>query len=189
MLSETLKEETKNLHVALEKAMVPRIKGIRTPQDYIKVLDLFYSYFGGLEKKIEEVGNLDIADYSERRKKEAIAADILSLGGTLPELTPDQFLPEIDSRLKALGALYVMEGSTLGGLYISKMIANQLGEQVSTALSFFDGYGEQTAAMWDAFKSHLDAEVSEPRDQAEVIQSANETFLHFRTWIDVQAKS
>lgn len=186
MLSTTLKEETKELHVALEKTMVPMIKNIRVKEDYIKVLELFYSYFGGLEKKVETVGELNLPDLHLRRKKESIAEDILSLGGTLPGLTPDPYLPEIDNNLQALGALYVMEGSTLGGLYISKMIAKQLDLEDGKFLSFFNGYREETENMWNAFKAGLDEQIERPEEQAVVIKSANDTFTKFKSWIQLR---
>lgn len=186
MLSKTLKEETKDLHVALEKTMVPMIKNIRVKEDYIKVLELFYSYFGGLEGKIERVAGLHLPDQHLRRKKEAIAEDILSLGGSLPELTPEAHLPELDTKLHALGALYVMEGSTLGGLYISKMIAKQLNLEDGKSLSFFDGYGDQTDNMWNAFRSSLDEQVTESDEQATVLEAANSTFKKFKSWIELR---
>lgn len=187
MLSKTLKEETKDLHVALEKAMVPMIKHIQVKQDYVNVLALFYSYFGGLEKKLETVGDLNVPDHQLRRKKEAIADDILSLDGSLPELTPEQHLPKIENKLQALGALYVMEGSTLGGIYISKMIAKQLNIQDGISLSFFEGYGDKTEDMWNSFRSNLDEQVIKSEEQAVVIQAANQTFLKFKNWIEVNA--
>ncbi len=163
------------------------IKDIRAKEDYVKVLELFYSYFGGLEKKVDTVGHLNLPDYHLRRKKEAIANDIVSLNGTLPALTPDQHLPDITNKLQALGALYVMEGSTLGGIYISKMIAGQLNLEDGKSLSFFNGYGDQTESMWTSFKSSLEQLVVEPGEQAMVIQAANETFTRFKNWIDLKA--
>lgn len=186
MLSETLKEETKDLHVALEKVMVPMIKNIRGNQDYVKVLELFYSYFGALERKISKLEPLELPDYHQRRKKEAIAEDIVSLGGTVPELAPDQHLPELANQLQVWGALYVMEGSTLGGIHISKMIAKLLNLKSGTSLAFFDGYGDQTNSMWNSFRAALDEQVATPEEKAVVIQSANETFLEFKRWIELK---
>lgn len=161
------------------------IKNIKANTDYIKVLELFYSYFGGLERKINAIRNLNLPDYSDRRKKDDIAADILSLGGTVPALTPDEHLPQIDDELQALGALYVMEGSTLGGLHIAKMIAANLNLQNGTSLAFFNGYGDQTDAMWESFKHSLDTRITDPEDQSKVIRAANDTFLGFRKWIEL----
>lgn len=189
MLSITLKEETKDLHVALEKAMVPMIKGIQTSEDYVKVLGLFYSYYGGLENRLGKIVDIKIPDHHLRRKKEIIADDILSLGGTLPELTPGQHLPSIENKYQAFGALYVMEGSTLGGLYISKMIEKQLNLTDGASLSFFDGYGEQTEEMWNSFKSALDEQAVHTAEQAAVVQAANDTFKKFKTWIALSTAS
>lgn len=165
------------------------IKDIQVKQDYLKVLELFYSYFGGLEEKLETVGDLNVPDHQLRRKKEAIADDILSLDGSLPELTPEQHLPKIENKLQALGALYVMEGSTLGGIYISKMIAKQLNIQDGISLSFFEGYGEKTEDMWNSFRSSLDGQVIKSEEQTLVIQAANQTFLKFKDWIEVNTTS
>ena len=82
-----------------------------------------------------------------------------------------------------------MEGSTLGGLYISKMIAKQLNLTNGAFLSFFDGYGEQTEEMWNSFKSALDEQVVHTAEQAAVVQAANDTFKKFKTWIALSTAS
>jgi heme oxygenase len=61
------------------------------------------------------------------------------------------------------------------------MLCRQLGEQYS--YSFFNSYGLETASMWMAFKSFLDRPYT-GEEQDEMIQSAQDTFLTFKNWIN-----
>jgi heme oxygenase len=124
-----------------------------------------------------------LPDYSQRRKTSALAGDLVSLEAKQPLLATEQQLPEIHNHLQALGALYVIEGSTLGGKIISKMINQQLGLTDGLGLSFFDGYGNDTELMWQRFRQSIDQQVK-PADEQIIIQSANDTFLKFSNWFD-----
>jgi heme oxygenase len=185
MLAERLKEETLTNHQQLEKMLVGRMKAIRTTQDYIDLLQLFYSYFGGLEKQIDQ--HLDqnlLPDYAERRKSAALAQDIEALGGTPGKIAGETALPTIHSSLQALAALYVIEGSTLGGKFISKMIAQQLQIINGKGLSFFNSYGPDTEAMWATFKEAVNRQATLPGEQIEVVEAANQTFIKFKAWAE-----
>lgn len=185
MFSDTLKEETQQNHVDLEKKIVPRIKAIQSEQDYITLLKLFYSYFGALETLVQSVLNTSLLpDSTSRRKSEAILNDICALGGDTPNLAGVADLPEISDHAAALGAMYVMEGSTLGGQIISKMIAKALPGKTDDALSFYKGYGENTMPMWIAFKNAMNEHAVTADIQKKVINAANETFLKFSQWVD-----
>jgi heme oxygenase len=182
MLSEKLKEETKTNHQILEKELIGRLKAVGSVQEYTSLLGLFYGYFGGLETSINSVIDINqLPDSNQRRKTQAIADDINALDGTVPEKATGDALPHISSHLEAIGALYVIEGSTLGGTIISKMMQKQLG-LADNGLSFFLGYGEQTEAMWDKFKDTLDQQAQNPEQEAVIIAAANQTFLKFGEW-------
>lgn len=181
MLSDKLKEETKRNHQILEKALIGNLKAIRSQQEYANLLKLFYGYFGGLETRINEVIDTNLLiDSTERRKTQAIADDILALGNNVPAKASGNDLPTINNHLEALGALYVIEGSTLGGKIIYKMMQQQLG--LDKGMSFFSGYGNKTEQMWDTFKQALNNHAEDPEKEAVVIAAANQTFLKFGEW-------
>ena len=101
-----------------------------------------------------------------------------AVSGDIIEICCD--LPMIDSTDRALGALYVLEGSTLGGRIIADMIARRLG--LLTSLEFFDSYGDETQNMWRSFKDFL----NKPRtaeQQTKIIDAAKDTFITFKNWI------
>jgi len=183
MLTERLKEQTKTNHQLLEKKLVGKMRSMRSNNDYADLLSLFYKYFGGLEKAIAK--HLDeslIPDYPARRKASSLAADLIEMGATVPPIASIYELPVIHSHPQALGALYVIEGSTLGGKIISKMISHQLPSTNGHGLTFFNSYGENTIEMWERFKLILDGPANLPGD--DVIRAANETFIKFNHYFD-----
>ena len=81
-----------------------------------------------------------------------------------------------------LGALYVVEGSTLGGLQIARALKGYIGDESGAGRSFFLGRGEQRSAMWSAFlKTGTLAEAAEQARDA--IDSAAATFATFEAWM------
>ncbi|MBD1393659.1 biliverdin-producing heme oxygenase [Mucilaginibacter glaciei] len=187
MLSDKLKEQTKSNHQQLEKVLVGKLRSIRSKEEYAALLKLFYSYFGGLETEINKVIDPTLLpDSTERRKTQSLADDLEFLGSTTPEKATGDSLPTLHSHLQALGALYVIEGSTLGGKIISKMMQQHLGLN-GGGLSFFTSYGDRTEQMWDTFKETLNYQATNPEQEAVVIAAANQTFLKFGDWFEKSA--
>ena len=74
------------------------------------------------------------------------------------QLWVNPVFPEIGTRAEALGALYVLEGSTLGGRKIMQALRSQ---GVSTDnLYFLDPYGKDTGARWRSFLKILERETA-----------------------------
>jgi heme oxygenase len=187
MLTDRLKEETLSNHQQLEKTLVGHMRAIRSKKEYINLLQLFYSYFGGLEEQIDLfITEAELADYRQRRKSAALANDIISLGGTpMPKAGKDA-LPVIYNKLQAYAAMYVIEGSTLGGKIISKMLAKQLDISDGQGLTFFSGYGDDTETMWETFKKELNGQTQSSDEETIAIDTANQTFALFKAWAEIK---
>src|SRR5690606_40223708 len=119
MIADMIKEYSHAQHQCLEALMIRQIKAIKDAGDYIELLKIFYSYFGGLETRIDATIGGVLPDKAQRRKSEALAADIAYFGGRVPVKASDDDLPVICNERQGMAALYVIEGSTLGGIYIS----------------------------------------------------------------------
>lgn len=185
MFTEKLKEATLYNHQQTEKILVAKMRNMVSKQDYVALLSDFYAYFGGIECQIAHfIDTSNLADYLERRKTAAIADDINALGGTVPLKAEGNNLPKIDNHLQAFGALYVIEGSTLGGEIISKMVKQHLQIDDNSGLSFFNSYGVETHQMWAKFKLILNDIANTPLDEDTIIQAANETFVKFKNWLE-----
>lgn len=185
MLSERLKEKTQKAHTDVEKLIIPRLKKLDSNNSYAHLLNVFYGYFNPVERQIERyIDETILFDISERRKSETLLSDIQSVGATA-FMNACNDLPRIESAADALGAMYVLEGSTLGGQFISKMIAEKLGLAPSDYIQFFSGYGDETNNKWTDFKVLLNNYPESIADQNEVIEAANETFTKFKNWIEL----
>jgi heme oxygenase len=61
-------------------------------------------------------------DWARRRRSALFAADLAALGAAAAPGLPD--LPDVEGTDEALGRMYVLEGSTLGGTFIDRHLAN-----------------------------------------------------------------
>lgn len=161
--------------------LIRRLKDIRSKADYESVLRLFYGFIAPLEREIARV-NIEsiLSDCFERRKALSLLNDMEVLQSGTYEPAQCHFLPDIRNSSDALGALYVLEGSTLGGQLISKMIKDRL-KVPDDALTYFNSYGDNTSVMWSKFRRVLDN--TPAIDHKEVIKSATDTFETFKNWI------
>lgn len=185
--SQELKKYTQENHEQLEKVMVQEMRMITSKLDYIVLLKTFYGYFAGLEVKIAKfIGKNELNDYPKRRKTSLLKNDLISLDASLPTIATDEELPDINNLLQAFGALYVMEGSTLGGPYIANMIKEQLQWTDLMSFSFFEGYKEENVRMWESFKTVLDAHSTSHEDLQTILKASDETFVKFKLWFEKQ---
>ena len=155
---------------------VEKLKKVNSLDDYINILTTFYGYFAPVESKIEKyITPHQLPDIHSRKRSLFILSDLEKLGHLEP-LNTTESLPRIDNDLQAAGALYVLEGSTLGGQHIARMLsAKPALRQREDIMSFFKGYEEQNDEMWQNFKEYLNTEIT-GEDVEMVVQSAIETF-------------
>ena len=176
---EKLRIQTRQAHEELEQEMLPLIDGIDGPAAYAGLLGIFHQYYGHLEQRIDRYGVAVLPDYGSRRKAAWIMEDLRQIDQTVLPVQPGMPFPEVSSAAEAMGALYVMEGSTLGGKHISRMIASSLGLNGGLGLRFFAAYQAENGSRWKAFLHHLE-QFDGSEFEAQVIGKANEVFAGFR---------
>ena len=99
-----------------------------------------------------------------------LRADLGALGRPLP--APVSF--RLPSFGEALGAMYVVEGSTLGGRTIVPHVRRALGSAVPTA--YFSSYGDRTMPMWSSFRRRFGELVATSDDLLAAARGAVRTF-------------
>lgn len=183
--TEYIKQHTKAEHAALEKKLIGIIKSIRTVDQYLDLLRMFHGYYHALEHKMDQYLTEDrIPDIADRRKSSALLQDIRDLGGDSQWSSVSVETPEINTYAQALGAAYVMEGSTLGGVIIAKMVRTNLTDiPAGKGFTFFNCYGEDAPVMWKKFHTYLFA-LTDNGDREATAATARQTFLKFKDWID-----
>jgi heme oxygenase len=180
MLIEQIRSASLTEHEKLEKTLFPYLTNLKTKRDYRRLLHAFYGYVMPVQELISQHVNEEMMpDISQRRNAALLLQDLVALEDTeRPRLCTD--LPKINSHEAAMGALYVLEGSTLGGKIIAGMIAEKLGS--TEALHFFRGYGEHTGKMWRNFLNILELNHDEKHNRI-IVESAGETFTLFERWL------
>jgi heme oxygenase len=87
-------------------------------------------------------------DFDERRRTPALIADIIALGGVV-SLAPAADEETLQSFEAALGALYVLEGSTLGGKFILRAIVRNARRPRGRCDAFFRRARRKNGAAMD----------------------------------------
>jgi heme oxygenase len=180
-LTDELKESTRPAHQATEKKMVGALERLRSKADYIDLLYWLYGFYSPLEQRIgHHLTGKDLPWFMGERRSNALLRDIMESGLPLRQQQDCQQLPDIDSLPRALGALYVLEGSALGGPAIAEMIVRQLG--LRDNLSFFNGE-RAPEQRWRLFKNYLN-QLCFDDQREEILAAAHDTFITFKSWIE-----
>lgn len=115
-----------------------------------------------------------IPDWRARRRGAALAADLHALGASLAPPVRPVHLP---SRTHALGGLYVLEGSKLGGRMLARRVMTSPDPQVRAAASFLHGH---EPGGWARFVAVLDAYPAVPARLGALRAGADAAFALFR---------
>lgn len=175
-----LKERTAHQHQQTEDG-VDLMSADFSREEYRKLLVKFYAFYSFFEAKMRsaiESNQVDF-DYEKRLNAPKLFNDLRSLGMSktgISNIAGFDDLPALDSPEKIFGALYVVEGSTLGGQIISRHLKEKFNLDETNGVAFFSGYGKETGKMWNAFREKITAFALNSTDHEAVIKSAIATF-------------
>ncbi len=117
----------------------------------------------------------------------AIESDLRALGldpGNISKLPICNQIVVPHSEAALLGALYVVEGSALGGIQIARALAPLFKAGSDEGRRFFIGDGSGQRALWLALLDRLEQIAGSRAQEAAAIDSAVTTFLVFESWMD-----
>lgn len=148
------------------------------------VLDRLHGFWTVAEAGLDDWAERHPVDareltWSRRRRAALFADDLHALGAPGSDDLPR--LPAVGATEAALGRMYVLEGSTLGGTFIDRHLAS-LPQLADVRLRAFSPYGAQTGAMWHAFRSATRDKVAAGADPTAVVAAARETFAVLAAW-------
>ena len=153
-------------------------------QRLAQVLDAMHGFWRAAEAGLDEWAarcphDAGLVDWPRRRRAALFAADLRELGAAASGRAPA--LPSVPGTDEALGRMYVLEGSTLGGVFIDRHLAG-LPELAGIPVRSFSPYGQDTGAMWAAFRRTTRARVAAGGDAAAMLESARTTFAGLAGW-------
>lgn len=172
-----LREGTRACHEGLE-ARLPFFSEGFDRAAYAHLLGAYHGFHAPLDILLAEYQG------TERNKTPALSRDLGALAIDIEALPLCHALPRIDDEASALGVMYVLEGSTLGGQVLKRAMAERLGIDADNGGAFLDIYGAHTGARWRSFLDRLAGADPEPASQARTVKAAVETFTCFERWLE-----
>lgn len=148
------------------------------------VLGLMHGFWVSAEQGLDEwaarlPADAAALDWAGRRRSGLFAGDLAALGTAAPHGTPG--LAPVPGTDEALGRLYVLEGSTLGGAFIDRHLAGLPG-LAGVRIRAFSPYGPDTGSMWAALRRVTRGHVAAGGDVDRILASAGDTFRALAEW-------
>jgi heme oxygenase len=151
---------------------------------FVALLEGFHGFHLSWERAIRRRSDIG-AFHAPRERLTHLGADLAALGRTPAEVDR---LPVCEAaealaatHAAAIGSMYVMEGSTLGGQVIDRALAGA-SWRPEGGLSYFTPYGARTGHMWREFRAWAHAEIAED-EREEAAAAANRTFQVLQAWL------
>ncbi|WP_270933264.1 biliverdin-producing heme oxygenase [Falsiroseomonas oryzae] len=156
-------------------------EGRITRAGYVALLRRLLGFHVALEARLAEAPPLDRfgLDVAARRRAPLLRADLAWFGAAAEG--PMAPLPCYATAAAALGALYVAEGSTLGGRHLARGL-DALLLPGPEGRRFLMGHGARHGEMWRACCAAIELCGAEPGARAAMIRAALETFAAFEAW-------
>jgi heme oxygenase len=167
-----LRQETRSAHGELD-ASLGLVDRLCSLQQRAAVLAGYYRFHQAAEAAIAPfLASVVDLDFAARRRSRLIVDGLGILG---QEVSPDRAASfGISTQSEAFGALYVLEGSSLGGRVILKELRRR-GASLA-GLGFLDPYGFNTGPRWRSFLAILEREVVSGEQQGDAVTGALNAF-------------
>jgi len=177
MIAQILKEQTRDRHDTIE-AITHSSKifdNTFTVEDYKKLLTInglvVNGFMDAIFEQLPAVVQAQL-NFTAASKKEAISKDAAELNINMN--APKQTLNEANLPF-ALGALYVMEGSMLGGNVIAKTLKKD-GNFEDHSFNYFTFYKDMLGPNWKNFLALLAEQVQTEEDQQSCLNGALQVY-------------
>ena len=192
-----LREETRSEHEATEGLMPLTEPGL-TLDRYIAVLRSLLPIVSGWERWAGQAAPAALQPLlAVRRRSPLLQQDLAVLLGPQAMFTSlaetlhaeqrwaeavhlsksASLFPTAEDNAKFLGALYVVEGSTLGGRFLARHVESTLAITPGHGDAYFSGHAEATGQLWREVTAHIAAVPDELGPT--VIEAARRAFACF----------
>jgi len=171
-------------HGALERTV--RLDGDAvTRADYVDFLATMLGFVEPCETRLFGAAGDPPADLAARVKAPLLRSTLEAFGlppGTIAALPRATALPSLERWPDALGYLYVLEGSTLGGQVLLRHLGPRLGLSPAQ-VAYLRTYDQAVGSMWESFLAELERGLSASADaERAILETARRTFITLDRW-------
>ena len=165
-VTDILKTNTSQYHDEIEAKLESKrlFDGTFTQDNYYKMLLVNHQFIKAYETEIHSLLNendLNLLNEINFNKLALIEKDLVELNLAPKELTP---IENLENRAEALGALYVIEGSMLGGMVIAKQL-KKYPELETASFNYFGHYGNHIGPIWKDFVAYMNENLMTEEDK------------------------
>lgn len=182
---QSLKIATQPLHDALEKSPLAQSLASGTVKlsaykTYLSKLYTLHAYCESQIAAFAEWGNYGI-DPDQRRRLPMLIDDLKALG-----IDPSNLPSSFDWNRRwdfptAVGVMYVLEGSTMGGMFLAQRLQLLIGHDGQPATRYFRGYGDQTMPLWSEYCRFLNRyAIEHPQSLSSITDAACAMFAELQ---------
>ena len=176
-LRDVLRAATQGAHARVDAAFSRFDLTCR--EDYADFLTVHARVVPGLEQALDRAGaGALLADWPERRRGGALLADLADLEAPIPACAAAQV--DFADPSEALGGLYVLEGSRLGGAVLARRVQRSADPRVRGAVRYL-AHGERRR-FWPSFVDGLNA--ADGVRRAAAVRGAALAFAGFQAALD-----
>lgn len=174
-----IKQQTKPYHDRVEKLPLPsKLYNLSiTHEEYHFYLETFYSIHYTIERQLAtfshwEQYNIDLTDYFRRH---LLVRDLRLIKADAPLVQSNL---TIENFAKALGYLYVLTGSTMGGMILSKKVQETFPlSPYHLAHNYFDAFGPATHSRFLELMKAIESYLKDnPNQEEQIISGAIECY-------------
>lgn len=181
-LHEKLREATADAHHALERDL-DWVERIATRDGYCGLLADLRGFHAAYEAAIGRA-LADEVFFGPRRRLDQLDADLIDMGmgrSAILALPTPQVLA-LSTVPAGLGALYVLEGSRLGGQVICREVEQRLA-LAGVGTRYYYGYGGDTGRMWRNYLARLESIGGDVTAEGDVLDTGVATFQALAEWL------
>lgn len=182
---QSLKTVTQPLHDALEKSPLAQslasgTVNLSTYKTYLSKLYTLHAYCESEVAAFAEWGEYGI-DPDQRRRLPMLIDDLNALGINPSDLPLSFHWNHTWDFPTAVGVMYVLEGSTMGGMYLAQRLLLLTGHDGQPATRYFRGYGDETIPMWSDYCRFLNQYAyKHPDEQSKITDGACAMFTELQ---------
>jgi heme oxygenase (biliverdin-IX-beta and delta-forming) len=172
----SLRAATSAEHAAIERQL--SLERICDARQYAGIVAVFEWFIRHWQRRVAAALPPERHDWLEARSRLPMArADLHALGQARCKAPDPTTTIPLGGEAAALGSMYVIEGSALGGQVIASALAERLGIGRDSGAAYFHGHGEHTGRHWREFRTLAESRLSHSaQDGAAAVAAARETF-------------
>lgn len=185
-----LRERTDDIHQLLHRhsSFVALFEQTLDAREYLRLVQRLYGFYAPLDDVVEAITADDVLrDYAYVRRSNLLKRDLLDLGLSHASIEALPLCPQFAHLItpKTLGgALYVVEGATMGGSVIERAVSKTLKTDGPEGRRYWSWCRAEGKQCWSKLITYFDSLDVTDDVLEDHLTGATETFRIFAEWLE-----